>query len=60
MAMTDVTVVLAHGGWADGSSWGRVITGLAAHGVKSVAFRRVALLSMVVAAACAEDEAARR
>jgi pimeloyl-ACP methyl ester carboxylesterase len=37
MAMTDVTVVLAHGGWADGSSWGRVITGLAAHGVKSVA-----------------------
>jgi pimeloyl-ACP methyl ester carboxylesterase len=37
MAMTDVTVVLAHGGWADGSSWSRVITGLAAHGVKSVA-----------------------
>ncbi len=35
--MTDVTVVMAHGGWADGSSWGRVITGLAAHGVKSVA-----------------------
>ncbi|MGH7158918.1 MAG: alpha/beta fold hydrolase [Acetobacteraceae bacterium] len=35
--MTDVTVLMAHGGWADGSSWGRVITGLAAHGVKSVA-----------------------
>lgn len=37
MATKDVSVVLAHGGWADGSSWGRVITGLAAHGIKSVA-----------------------
>jgi pimeloyl-ACP methyl ester carboxylesterase len=37
MAMKDMTVVMAHGGWADGSSWARVITGLAAHGVKSVA-----------------------
>ena len=37
MAMKDVTVVLAHGGWADGSSWARVITGLAAHGIKAVA-----------------------
>ena len=35
--MKDVSVVLAHGGWADGSSWARVITGLAAHGVKAVA-----------------------
>lgn len=35
--MADVTVVLAHGGWADGSSWAHVITRLAAHGVKSVA-----------------------
>lgn len=35
--MKDVTVVMAHGGWADGSSWARVITGLAAHGIKSVA-----------------------
>jgi pimeloyl-ACP methyl ester carboxylesterase len=35
--MKDVTVVMAHGGWADGSSWSRVITGLAAHGIKSVA-----------------------
>jgi len=35
--MKDVTVVLAHGGWADGSSWSRVIIGLAAHGIKSVA-----------------------
>ena len=35
--MNDVSVVLAHGGWADGSSWARVITGLAAHGVKAVA-----------------------
>jgi pimeloyl-ACP methyl ester carboxylesterase len=37
MAMNDVSVVLAHGGWADGSSWARVITGLAAHGIKAVA-----------------------
>ena len=37
MATKDVSVVLAHGGWADGSSWARVITGLAAHGIKSVA-----------------------
>jgi pimeloyl-ACP methyl ester carboxylesterase len=37
MAMKDVTVVMAHGGWADGSSWARVIAGLAAHGVKSIA-----------------------
>ena len=35
--MNDVSVVLAHGGWADGSSWSRVITGLAAHGIKAVA-----------------------
>jgi pimeloyl-ACP methyl ester carboxylesterase len=37
MAMKDVSVVMAHGGWADGSSWARVITGLAAHGIKAVA-----------------------
>jgi hypothetical protein len=37
MAMKDVTVVAAHGGWADGSSWARVISGLAAHGIKAVA-----------------------
>lgn len=34
--MKDVSVVMAHGGWADGSSWAHVITGLAAHGIKSV------------------------
>lgn len=37
MALQDVTVVMAHGGWADGSSWTRVITGLAGHGIKAVA-----------------------
>ena len=37
MEMKDVSVVMAHGGWADGSSWARVITGLAARGVKSFA-----------------------
>lgn len=31
------TVVLAHGAWADGSSWGKVIAGLAARGVEAVA-----------------------
>jgi pimeloyl-ACP methyl ester carboxylesterase len=31
--MKDVSVVLAHGAWADGSSWARVITALAAEGV---------------------------
>src|SRR5271156_5390477 len=36
-SLKDVSVVMAHGGWADGSSWARVITGLAAQGIKSVA-----------------------
>jgi len=33
----DVSVVLAHGAWADGSSWARVITSLKADGVKVTA-----------------------
>jgi pimeloyl-ACP methyl ester carboxylesterase len=33
MAAKDVSVVLAHGAWADGSSWARVITALNAEGV---------------------------
>lgn len=37
MEVQDVFVVMAHGGWADGSSWARVITGLAAHDIKAVA-----------------------
>ena len=37
MAKSDVTVVLAHGAWADGSSWARVITALAAEGIKAQA-----------------------
>jgi pimeloyl-ACP methyl ester carboxylesterase len=37
MATTDVNVVLAHGAWADGSSWARVITALKADGVNVVA-----------------------
>ena len=32
--MNDVSVVLAHGAWADGSSWARVITALKAEGIK--------------------------
>jgi pimeloyl-ACP methyl ester carboxylesterase len=32
MAMKDVSIVLAHGAWADGSSWARVITALKAEG----------------------------
>ena len=31
------TIVLAHGAWADGSSWDKVIRGLRAQGLKSVA-----------------------
>jgi pimeloyl-ACP methyl ester carboxylesterase len=34
---TDVVAVLAHGGWADGSSWNKVIAGLRSEGVKAVA-----------------------
>ncbi|WP_424630104.1 alpha/beta fold hydrolase [Bradyrhizobium sp. SYSU BS000235] len=37
MAERDVTVVFAHGAWADGSSWSKVIGLLAARGIKSVA-----------------------
>jgi pimeloyl-ACP methyl ester carboxylesterase len=37
MSSSDVSVVLVHGAWADGSSWAKVITPLAASGVKSVA-----------------------
>ena len=32
--MKDISVVLAHGAWADGSSWARVITALKAEAVK--------------------------
>ena len=34
MAVKDVSIVLAHGAWADGSSWARVITALKAEGVR--------------------------
>lgn len=37
MTAKDVSVLLAHGAWADGSSWARVITGLAADGVTAAA-----------------------
>ena len=37
MAETDAGVVLAHGAWADGSSWGKVIAGLGSEGVRVVA-----------------------
>jgi pimeloyl-ACP methyl ester carboxylesterase len=37
MAMKNVSVVLAHGAWADGSSWARVVTALKAEGVKASA-----------------------
>jgi pimeloyl-ACP methyl ester carboxylesterase len=33
----DVAVVLVHGAWADGSSWAKVVLGLRAQGLKSVA-----------------------
>ena len=34
MALEDVNVVFAHGAWADGSSWGPVITALDAEGTR--------------------------
>ncbi len=37
MSSSDVNVVLVHGAWADGSSWAKVITPLAAGGIKVVA-----------------------
>ncbi len=37
MSPEEITVVLAHGAWADGSSWARVIAGLRAAGVGSLA-----------------------
>ena len=35
MPSSDVSVVLAHGAWADGSSWSKVIVGLNAKGVRA-------------------------
>ena len=37
MSSNDVSVVLVHGAWADGSSWAKVIGPLAADGFKVVA-----------------------
>ncbi len=37
MSVRNVTVVFAHGAWADGSSWSKVIGLLAGRGIKSVA-----------------------
>jgi pimeloyl-ACP methyl ester carboxylesterase len=37
MSANDVSVVLVHGAWADGSSWAKVIAPLAADGIKAVA-----------------------
>lgn len=37
MSSKDITVVLVHGAWADGSSWARVIQGLHAEGHAAVA-----------------------
>ena len=36
MSESDVGVVLTHGAWADGSSWGKVIAGLRSQGVNAV------------------------
>jgi len=37
MASNDVSVVLVHGAWADGSSWSKIIGPLATNGIKAVA-----------------------
>jgi pimeloyl-ACP methyl ester carboxylesterase len=36
MSETDLSVVPAHGGWSDGSSWSKVVTALRSEGVKAV------------------------
>ena len=36
MPSNDVSVVLVHGAWADGSSWAKVIAPLAADGIEAV------------------------
>jgi hypothetical protein len=37
MSGADVSVVLAHGAWADGSSWSKVIAALQKKGVTTIA-----------------------
>jgi pimeloyl-ACP methyl ester carboxylesterase len=37
MSLHDVSVVLLHGAWADGSSWSKIIQPLAADGIRTVA-----------------------
>ena len=37
MSLNDVSVVLVHGAWADGSSWAKVIAPLAADGFRAIA-----------------------
>lgn len=37
MSTGNVSAVLVHGAWADGSSWSKVIEGLKAHGINAVA-----------------------
>ena len=37
MSQDDVTVVLVHGAWADGSSWSKIVPPLAADGVRVIA-----------------------
>jgi pimeloyl-ACP methyl ester carboxylesterase len=37
MSLNDVSVVLVHGAWADGSSWSKVIASLRAEGIRVVA-----------------------
>ena len=36
MSVSKVNVVLVHGAWADGSSWGKVVGGLRENGIKAV------------------------
>lgn len=37
MSLNDVSVVLVHGAWADGSSWSKIVRPLAANGIRTVA-----------------------
>ena len=36
MSRSNISVVLVHGAWADGSSWSKIVTGLRANGINTV------------------------
>lgn len=55
MSESDADVVLVHGGWADGSSWSKVIAGLRSERVKAVAATHADHVPMVTAPSAVVD-----